>query len=193
MNLTHLSCQYCTQLDHAIEDFPVLLAKICEKGAQPQQPTQNLQMMRVEHQEEDPNVNIVLWSGVVTGEDKGKKPKEIEWVCKALEKEVRFDLEHVRETFMKAKKSFVEASTSRSQDKPAEEMEPSMLTTFLETCMKLLRDSKVVKGLQELINKCARRENAPDRPCVVRKIGKHKARMGREMRLTMSTREYEMD
>jgi len=48
---------------------------------------------------------------------------------------------------MEAKKSFTEASTSRSNDKPDKEMDPSMLTTFLETCMKLLRDSKAVKGL----------------------------------------------
>lgn len=48
LNLMCLSCRYCTQFNHAIEDFPVLLAKICEKGAQPQQLTQNLQMMRVE-------------------------------------------------------------------------------------------------------------------------------------------------
>jgi len=59
-NLTCLSCKYCTQFDHVAEYFPVLLAKICEKGAQPQQPTQNLQMMRAEPCEEDPNVNIVL-------------------------------------------------------------------------------------------------------------------------------------
>jgi len=37
-----------------------------------------------------------------------------------------------------------------------------MLTTFLETYMKLLRNSKDVKGLQELINKCADKENALD-------------------------------
>lgn len=55
---------------------------------------------------------------------------------------------------MEVKKTFVEASTSGSQDKPAEEMDPSMFTTFLETCMKLLRERKAVKGLKELINKC---------------------------------------
>lgn len=62
-------------------------------------------------------------------------------------KEVEFDLEHTRENFMEAKKRFIEASTSRGKDKPELEMDPSMLTTFLETCMKLLRDSKAVKGL----------------------------------------------
>ena len=54
---------------------------------------------------------------------------------------------------MEAKKSFMEASTSSSKDKLELEMDPSMLTTFLETCMKLLRDSKAVKGLQEFITR----------------------------------------
>jgi len=72
LNLTRLSCCYCTRFDHAIEDYRILLAKICEKGAQPQQPTENLQMMRDEPFEEDPKVNIVMWSGTMIGEDKGK-------------------------------------------------------------------------------------------------------------------------
>jgi len=48
---------------------------------------------------------------------------------------------------MEAKKRFVDASTSGSKDRPEPKMDPSMLRTFLETCMKLLCDSKVVKGL----------------------------------------------
>ena len=56
---------------------------------------------------------------------------------------------------MEAKKSFMEASTSGSKDQLELGMDPSMLTTFLETCMKLLRDRKGVKGLQELITRCA--------------------------------------
>jgi len=66
-----------------------------------------------------------------------------------------------------------------------------MIMTFLETRMKLLRDSKAVKGLQELINRCAR--NAPSEPHMVLKISKHKARTGCEMRLTAQIGEYEMD
>ena len=85
-------------------------------------------------------------------------------------------MERACETFTEAKKSFVEASTSGSKDKPNQEMDPSMLTTFLETCMKLLRDSKAMKGLQELINRCTR--TAPGEPCIVRKIGKHKTWTG---------------
>ena len=70
-------------------------------------------------------------------------------------------------------------------------MDPSMLTMFLETCMKLLRDSKAVKGLQELINKCT--GAALGEPHVVWKIGKHATMTGREMRLTVQIGEYEMD
>ena len=115
--------------------------------------------------EEDPNVNIVLRSGIKIVDDKGKHPEDSTWVHKAPTKEAEFDLECARETFMEAKKGFVEASTSRSKDKPDQELDPSMLTNFLETCMKLLRDSKPMKGLQELINRCAR--NTPSEPHVV--------------------------
>jgi len=71
-------------------------------------------MMRVQPREEDPKVNIVLQSGMTTIKDKGKQPKEGEWICKAPEKDIVFDLEHARETFMEAKKSFMKASTSGS-------------------------------------------------------------------------------
>jgi len=68
-------------------------------------------------------------------------------------------------------------------------MDPSMLTTFVETCMNLLHDSKAVKGLQELITRCV----GEGEPRVVRKVGKHALHTGREMRLTTQIREYEMD
>ena len=148
-------------------------------------------MMRSELHKEDPNVNIVLRNGITIGDDKGKQPEDNTWVRKAPTKEAEFDLERARETFMEAKKSFAEVSTSRSKGKPDQEMDPSMLTTFLETCMKSLRDSNVVKGLQDLINKCTRNISSESR--VVRNIGKNKTRKGREMRLTMQIGEYEMD
>lgn len=94
---------------------------------------------------------------------------------------------------MEAKKSFAEASTSRSQDKTVEEMDPSMLIMFLETCMKLPLNNKVVKGLYELINKCASKENSTNEPHIVKKIIKHKEKTGRDMRLTMQIGEYKMD
>jgi len=100
-------------------------------------------------------------------------------------------LEHVKETFKEAKRSFADASTLGSKDRMELEMDPSILTTFLETCMELLHDSKAIKGLQELITRCG--GTAPGEPHIVRKLRKHMTQMGREMRLTMQIREYEMD
>jgi len=41
---------------------------------------------------------------MTTGEDNGKQPEESEWVHKAPEEKVGFDLECVKETFMEVKK-----------------------------------------------------------------------------------------
>lgn len=143
-------------------------------------------------------MNILLRSRIMTGNDKGKQPEESGWVHRAPEKETGFDLEHAKEKFMEEKKSFTKASTSESQNKLLEssvpiEVDPSVLTTVLEIRMKLLRNSKALKGLHELINKCTSKDNAPDGPRVVRKIGKHKVRTGRKMRLTAQIGDYEMD
>ena len=71
-------------------------------------------MMRFEPYKEDPKVNIMIWSGTTTREDKGKQLAEGVWVCKSPKKETGFDLEHTKEKFMEENKSFAEASTSRS-------------------------------------------------------------------------------
>ena len=89
---------------------------------------------------------------------------------------------------MEAKNSFTEASTSGSKDQLEPRMDPSVLTTFLETCMKLLHDSKAVKGVQELITSCTRSGESR----VVWKLGKHALHTGREMRLTAQLGQYEM-
>lgn len=44
-----------------------------------------------------------------------------------------------------------------------------------------------------MINKCVGKENTPDGHHVVRKIGKHKARIGHKMRFTSQIGYYEMD
>ena len=124
-----------------------MIARLRDKGALQPPPTQNLKMMRYEPCEEDPNVNIVLRSGITIGDDKDKQLERSIWVRKAPKKEPKFDLERAKETFMEAKRSFAKASTLGSKDRLELEMDPSMLTTFLETCMKLLRDSKAAKGV----------------------------------------------
>lgn len=169
--------------------FPTLMAQMRKKGVLQPNLTQNIQMMRSELCKEDPNVNMVLRSGVTIREDKGKQIEEDTWVRKAPTKEPKFDLERAKETFMEAKKSFLEASTSSSKDQLEPGMHPSMLTTFLETCMKIFPDNKLVKGLQELITNCV----GLGEPHVVWKLGNHILCTEREMRLMAQIGEYEMD
>ena len=163
-NPTRISCWYYDHFDHEAEDFPSLIVGMCEKGVLQPPLTQNLQMMRSELY-----VNMMLRSGMTMGDDKGKLLEESMCVRKAPTKELKFDLKRAKETFMEAKKSFTEASTSSSKDQLEPGMDPSMLTTFLETCMKLLHNSKDVKGLQELITRCA----GSGEPRLVWKLEKH--------------------
>lgn len=151
-NPTRISCTYCKQFDHELIDFPTLIAQICEKRPVPPTMTQNVQMMRFEPRDEDTNVNTVLRSGTTTGEEKGNLTKD--------------DAGVGRETYLEARESFVEVFTRGSRYHPKPDRDPLMLTTFLETCIKLLHDNRVVKGLQELINICTWWSE----PCVVRKL-----------------------
>lgn len=86
-----------------------------EKKTQTQQPTQNIQMMRSETHEDGPSVNIVTWSGIATGADKGKKLEENVWVHKAVDREVGCYLNKENETFMEAKRRFANAGASTSK------------------------------------------------------------------------------
>jgi len=125
------------------------------------------------------------------GDEIGEKLEYSTWVCETLAKEAEFDLERTKNTFMEPKKSFYDASTSGRKDRPEPKMDPSMLTMFLETCMKLLHNYKAINGMQELINRCT--GTRPRELCIVWKIGKHKTRTGREVSLTTQIGEYEMD
>lgn len=68
-------------------------------------PMQNIQMMRVEPHEEEPSINIVMWSGVSTREDKWKQSKNGGGVRKVVEKEVGFDINRAKETLTEASTS----------------------------------------------------------------------------------------
>lgn len=111
----------------------MLIAQIHEKMAAPHTMTLNVQMMRSKPCNEDPKVNMVLRRGATIGEDKGNLTKEDAWVG--------------RETYLKSRESFTEVSTLGNRDWPKLDRDPSMLTTFLETCIELLRDNRAVKGL----------------------------------------------
>lgn len=53
-----------------------------EKGVLPTNPTQNVQMMNVEPWVEEPNINMLLWSGATIGEDKGNQSETDAWIRK---------------------------------------------------------------------------------------------------------------
>ena len=76
MNPMRPSFLYSTLFYHEMEDCPTLIVRLCDKGALQHPSTQNLQMMRSEPCEEDHNVNIMLKSGITTGDDKGKQLEE---------------------------------------------------------------------------------------------------------------------
>ena len=67
-----VSCSYYAQFDLEMVDCATLITKMREKGILRPPLTKNIQMMRSEPREEDPNVNMMLRSGATTGEDKGK-------------------------------------------------------------------------------------------------------------------------
>jgi len=71
-NLMRVSCSHYAPFDHEAVGCPTLITQMHKKGVLHPIVTQNIQMMRFELCEEDPNVNIVLRSGATTGEDKGK-------------------------------------------------------------------------------------------------------------------------
>ena len=69
-------------------------------------------------------------------------------------REPDLEIEHVKGASNEAQKSFMEVTIPSNRDPIKLGMDPFMLTTFLEICMKLLCDNRVVKGLQELITRC---------------------------------------
>ena len=75
-NPTRACCPYYYQFDHEVVDFPTLIAQMREKGVLQTTPTQNIQMMKIELREGDPNMNMMLRSGATTREDKRKQPEE---------------------------------------------------------------------------------------------------------------------
>ena len=64
---------------------------------------------------------------------------------------------------------------------------------FLQACMKLLHNPKVVENLQALMNSYIARPNPTPRTKDVHKIYWYKKHTGREMRLTAQIGDYGMD
>lgn len=101
-------------------------------------------MMNVEPREDEPHVNIVARSGATTGDDKGKKKVEETWVRKTIEKAPRFSILKEKETFMGAKRSFVDvgASTSTAQSTLMQKKDYDKVSTPTQEL-----DSRILKSL----------------------------------------------
>ena len=81
--------------------------------------------MRYEPRDNEPKVNMVLRSSASIGEVDGV-------------------------TNMEARESFTSVSTQDSRDQLELDRDSSMLTTFLETCIKLLHDNREIRGCYAL-------------------------------------------
>ena len=116
---------------------------------------------------------------------------------KATEKEVGFDLNRAKETFMETKKNFLRLLHQEVSENQLETMKYMTWIPcywlLLKTYMKLLQDRKEVEELQELIEKYTGEIRTPSKQRAIRKLGKHKKWKGCEMRLTAHIREYEMN
>jgi len=130
----------------------MLISQIHEKREAHPTTMQNVQMMRSEPCNNEPKINMLLWSCASIREDDGV-------------------------TNMEASKIFTGVSTQGSRDRPELDRDSSVLTTFLETCIKLLRDNRAVRGLHKVINRCI----GWGEPCVVLKLGRHASHTGWEM------------
>lgn len=103
--------------------------------------------MKDEPRTEGPNINMMLRSDLATKEDKGKNLEKDMWVCKAPRKATRIWFGAGKGNFLEAKKNFAKALTSSSEEQPDLKQDNALVTTFLETYMKLLWDANMVNGL----------------------------------------------
>ena len=125
-------------------------------------------------------------------QSKEKQPDEA-WVRKTPKKIPAFDVGREKGTFMEAKKYFADPSTSvatTQQHQQFQEASPdqvSTLTSFLQSCMKLLRNQNALNDLQKVIASCEPQRSS-DRGKTVNRV----RRTGREMRLHAQIGDYDM-
>ena len=128
-------------------------------------------------------------------ENKEKHPDEA-CVRKAPEKAPAIDIEREQETVMETKRDFVDPSTSvvpaqqhqqESQLQEASTDKVSTLSSFLQNCMKLLRNQNALKELQKVLAFCE-----PQRRVDKEKTVNRGRRTSREMRLNAQIGEYDM-
>ena len=89
--------------------------------------------------------------------NKGKQLDEA-WVRKTPKKITAFDVGREKETFMEAQKDFAELRTSvatmQQHQQQASPYQVSTLSSFLQSCIKLLRNQNALNELQKVIASC---------------------------------------
>ena len=107
-----------------------------------------------------------------------------------------FNVNREKETFMEARKYFVDPKTpvattqkhhQQSQLQEASPDQVSALTSFLQSCMKLLRNQTALNELQKVLQSCESTRSSRKGKNVNRV-----RRTGREMRLHAQIGEYDM-
>ena len=83
-----MTCRYCRAVDHVIEQFPQLIAKIQERN---NKPSRNVQMIAVE-QRLVPAIHIVTRSGATIEVQTKEKHPDGAWVRNTPEKIPTFDV-----------------------------------------------------------------------------------------------------
>ena len=130
-----------------------------------------------------PAINVVTRSGATTKVQTKEKQPNGAWVRKTPEKIPTFDVGREKETFMEAKKDFVDPSTSvapvqrhqqQLQSQEASTDKVSTLSSFLQSCMKLLRNQNALNELQRVIASCEPQRSSGKEKTVnrVRRIGR---------------------
>lgn len=183
-NPTKKSCIYCRQLDHVIEDCPILMAKAQEKK---QTPTQNVQWVKVEPREEEPSINVITHSGMATRGSAERAEME-SMIRKEATKLEGAGFRKEKETSVVARQDYDQNETSNPNSGIKDEVKP-----FLQACMKLIHNQQAVENLQALLDGCAGKEDPVMNIKDVHKLYKQKRRTGQEMRLIEQIGDYEMD
>jgi len=142
-------CNYCKAEDHAIEEWPQLIAKWTSKWPQ----NLNVLKISVERREEPPRVAIITRSGAKTNED-AANPKIVPVleVRKAKGPNPPFDPQKERETFMEARRDFfttgVEVSTSKSYGDQRQNCDEEMVQSMPSTIHVAIEAEKKVSAVR---------------------------------------------
>ena len=144
---------------------------------------QNVQLIGVEDHTPDQKINVIMRSGLATDgiQSGGLKQSTAEWVRKSTAKSPTFELQKEKETLLQAQRDFYDVAAFGSKTnykgkeiasiplcsdpfagedqqqlniRPREESESTgLVKSFLQMCLKLLRDEGAILKMQNLNDK----------------------------------------